>query len=146
MDLLPDTQNCGLHMHRECRERFPRHSGLAILACITTRAWRTCRDACRDRQIAVCLKSVAGKAFPAFLAHAQPVVVRIWPTSQCVFGMFRITVNDFWIAIYRPRWNARNIECVYLLHTSTYNLFCDDIETVFKTLQWISNMATTKCY
>ena len=25
MDLLPDTQNCGLHMRRECRERFPRH-------------------------------------------------------------------------------------------------------------------------
>ena len=23
MGLLPDTQNCGLHMHRECRERFP---------------------------------------------------------------------------------------------------------------------------
>ena len=25
MDLLPDTQNCGLRMRRECRERFPRH-------------------------------------------------------------------------------------------------------------------------
>ena len=25
MGLLPDTQNCGLRMHRECRERFPRH-------------------------------------------------------------------------------------------------------------------------
>ena len=25
MDLLPDTQNCELHMRRECRERFPRH-------------------------------------------------------------------------------------------------------------------------
>ena len=23
MGLLPDTQNCGLRMHRECRERFP---------------------------------------------------------------------------------------------------------------------------
>ena len=23
--LSPDTQNCGLHMRRECRERFPRH-------------------------------------------------------------------------------------------------------------------------
>ena len=37
-----------LHMRRECRERFPRHRGLAILTCITARAWRTCRDACRD--------------------------------------------------------------------------------------------------
>ena len=25
MDLLPDTQNCGLRMRRECRERFPCH-------------------------------------------------------------------------------------------------------------------------
>ena len=25
MGLLPDTQNCGLRMPRECRERFPRH-------------------------------------------------------------------------------------------------------------------------
>ena len=25
MDLLPDTQICGLRMRRECRERFPRH-------------------------------------------------------------------------------------------------------------------------
>ena len=23
--LLPDTQNCGLRKHRECRERFPHH-------------------------------------------------------------------------------------------------------------------------
>ena len=28
--LLPDTQNCRLCMHRECRERFPRHRGLGI--------------------------------------------------------------------------------------------------------------------
>ena len=25
MGLLPDTQNCGLRMRPECRERFPRH-------------------------------------------------------------------------------------------------------------------------
>ena len=25
MGLLPDTQNCGLRMRRECRERFPHH-------------------------------------------------------------------------------------------------------------------------
>ena len=32
---------------RECRERFPHHRGWAIPKCITARAWRTCRDACR---------------------------------------------------------------------------------------------------
>ena len=55
MDLLPDTQNCGLRMRREFRERFPRrrlqrkpivsdpsmHHG----TCVS----RTCRDACRGR-------------------------------------------------------------------------------------------------
>ena len=40
---------------------------LAIPACITARASRTCRDACRD-----CLPAVAGKTFPAFPAHAHP--------------------------------------------------------------------------
>ena len=27
MGLLPDTENCGLRMRRECRERFPRYRG-----------------------------------------------------------------------------------------------------------------------
>ena len=36
--LLPDTQNYGLRMRREFRERFPRHRGLAIPTCITARA------------------------------------------------------------------------------------------------------------
>ena len=40
---------------------------LAIPACITARAWRTCRDACRDRLLAV-----TRKTFPAFPAHAHP--------------------------------------------------------------------------
>ena len=60
-------------MRRECRERFPpppnsnENCYLAIPACITARALRTCRDACRDH-----LPTVAGKTFPAFPAHAHP--------------------------------------------------------------------------
>ena len=38
MDFLPDMPNCGLCMRRECRERVPRHRGLAIPTCITARA------------------------------------------------------------------------------------------------------------
>ena len=38
-----------VRMRRECRERFPRHREYAIPTCITARASRTCRDACRDR-------------------------------------------------------------------------------------------------
>ena len=46
---------------------FKRNHKLAIPACITARAWRTCRDASRD-----CLPAVAGKTFTAFPAHAHP--------------------------------------------------------------------------
>ena len=46
---------------------FKENRLLAIPACITARAWRTCRDACRDR-----LHAVTGKTFPAFAAHAHP--------------------------------------------------------------------------
>ena len=46
---------------------FTGNRWLAIPACITARAWRTCRDACRDRSPAV-----TGKTFPVFPAHAHP--------------------------------------------------------------------------
>ena len=50
---------------------------LVIPACITARASRTCRDACWD------LYSVgAGKMFPAFPAHAQPAILRIWQEAH----------------------------------------------------------------
>ena len=34
---------------RDCDNDFKEYRRLAIPACITARAWRTCRDACRDR-------------------------------------------------------------------------------------------------
>ena len=54
---------------------FKENRKLAIPACITARAPRTCRDACRSRQPAM-----SGKTFPAFPAHAQPAIskLRIW--------------------------------------------------------------------
>ena len=54
MGLLPDTPNCELRMRRECRGRF--------LA--TARAWRTCRDACQDRYLAVSFEVGGGKTTP----------------------------------------------------------------------------------
>ena len=65
-------------MRRECREGFPRYRGLAIPTYITARAWRTCRDACRDRLLAVSFEIGVGETFPAFPAHAQPAILRIW--------------------------------------------------------------------
>ena len=48
-------------MRRECRERFPHHRGIAIPTCITARAWRTCRDVCRDRYLAVSYEAGGGE-------------------------------------------------------------------------------------
>ena len=72
---------------------FPRHRGLAIPTCITARAWRTCRDASRDRWLAFPLKSVAGKTFPAIPTHVQPANVRIW---QEVHGNALHITCHFW--------------------------------------------------
>ena len=64
MNLLPDTQNCGLRMRRECRERFPRlrlqKKLLASDPDMHHGTWRTCRDACRDRWPAVAGENVPG--------------------------------------------------------------------------------------
>ena len=62
--LLPDMQNCSLRMCRGCRERFPRRRQLAIPTCITARAWRTCRDACRDHWPAVYFEVGGGEKVP----------------------------------------------------------------------------------
>ena len=65
-------------MRRVCRECLSHSRGLAIPTCIMARAWRTCRDPCRGRLLTFRLKSVAGKTFPVFQAHAQPAILRIW--------------------------------------------------------------------
>ena len=51
-------------MRRECRERFLRHRGIAIPTCITAPASRTCRDACRDHQLAVSFEVGGGENVP----------------------------------------------------------------------------------
>ena len=62
----PDTLNCGFRMRREYREWIPRHIGLAILTCIMSRAWRTFRDACRDRLQKVSFEVSGGENDPGF--------------------------------------------------------------------------------
>ena len=58
------TCNCGLHMRQKCRERFPRHLGLAIPTCITAHKSRTRRDACWDRWLAVFFEVGGGENVP----------------------------------------------------------------------------------
>ena len=64
---------------------FKENRLLAIPACITARAWRTCRDACRDR-----LHAVTGKTFPAFPAHAHP---QFYVSGKRPMGWWLITLG-----------------------------------------------------
>ena len=79
MGLLPDTQNCGLRMRWECRERFPRH-----------RFQRKLLVSDPDMHHGTCVMHVGiakprwrGKTFPAFPAHAQLAILRIWQEAHC---------------------------------------------------------------
>ena len=71
---------------------FTRHRELTIQTCITAHAWRTYRDACRDRWLAIFFKSVAGKTTPAFPAHAQPAILRIWLKMPIPFDIDTIHI------------------------------------------------------
>ena len=74
MQSLPDSQNCGLCIRRECRERFPRHRlqgepliidpGMHHGTCITHVSW--CMSGSLTRG--------GGKSFPAFQAHVQHAI------------------------------------------------------------------------
>ena len=82
MGLLPDTQNSGLRMRRECRESFPRHRFQSKLlvsdpdrhhgTCVTHVPW------CMSGS----LNSGGGETFPAFPAHAQLAILRIWQEAH----------------------------------------------------------------
>ena len=84
MGLLPDTQNCGLRMRRECRERFvhrrlqrkPQASdpGMHHGTCVTHVSWCMSGSLMRN----------GGETFPAFPAHAQPAILRIWQEAHSV--------------------------------------------------------------
>ena len=58
MGLLPNTLNCACAGN--AGNVFPT-TALSIPTCITARAWRTCRDVCQDRQLAVSFEVGGGK-------------------------------------------------------------------------------------
>ena len=82
MGLLPETWNCVLRMLRECRERFPRLCGLAILTCIMARAWRTCRGACWEHWLAVFFEVSGGEHIPSIPGACAAPISCIWQEAH----------------------------------------------------------------
>ena len=77
MGLLPDTQTCGLRMHRVGRERFPCHYGLAIPTCITARA------SCRDRKLAISFEVGGGENVPGIPGTCATHIFAYLVRGQC---------------------------------------------------------------
>ena len=93
---------------------FKGNRKLAIPTCITARAWRTCRDACRDRAPAV-----TGKTFPAFPAHAH--------LQFCVSGK-------------RPMGYPPFIpHCLYSLYLHVHSVHCFDKSLAFLAFKFLVN-------
>ena len=109
MGLLQDTYWCGLRMRRECRERIPRRSGLAIPTCITARASRT---------------------FPAFPAHAQPAILCIGGPSVRDFDGTRHLTNGAFAGDFR-RHDSDLTSLSYLRYSFCCQVLgCEDISIV----------------
>ena len=76
---------------------FPSHRGLAIPTCITARAWRTCRAACRDRLLAVSFEVDGGENVPgipdACATHNFTYLVRGPLLQMSICPLRRVLVN-----------------------------------------------------
>ena len=89
-------------MRRECRERFPRHCGLAIPPCITARASRTCRYAWRELAVSF---EVGGKTFTVFrMRNPQFYVTGKGPVYRWTYNVH----IRLWIVIADPCSNYNN--------------------------------------
>ena len=94
-----------VRMRRECRERFPRHRRWAIPTCITARASRTCRDACRDRQLSVSFEIGGGgkrsrhsrrmRNLQFYVSGKRPIVMFHWDEN-----ILRLLICQFYPSYY----------------------------------------------
>ena len=83
---------------------FPVNRRLAIPTCITTRAWRTCRDVCRDRLLAVYFEVGGGENVPGITGACATrnfmYLVRgplhIIPLYECPDPLWKRQFNDKW--------------------------------------------------
>ena len=103
MGLLPDTQNCGLRMRRECWEHFLRHRGLAI-----RHASRHVRDACRDSKLAVSFEVGGGENVPGIHGASATRNFTYLARGPCgtVFSMIPHALYYSLVAEVRSIWSS----------------------------------------
>ena len=88
-------------MRRECWERLPHHRGLAIPTCITARAWRTCRDACRDRYLEVSFEVSGGKNVPGIPGACATHNFTYLARGPCRYEYSNLVLNSsLWFKIH----------------------------------------------
>ena len=91
---------------------FPGYHGLTILTCITARAWRTCRDACRDRCLAVSFEVGSGANVPGI-----PGACATRNFTYLVRGPYTVTWIDRKVVLYKrmPGWRAPLVGCIVIV-------------------------------
>ena len=148
MGLLPDTQYCGWRMRRECRERFPRHwfqrkqlvsdPDLHQGTCVTHVPW--CMSGSLSRG-----GGEVGKTFPAFPAHAQPAILRIWqeaywhqddgaavftstPASTLLTAIL-MKLGKYWSPLDHPVVYIYKPHSLPIIHSGSVNLMWESLTT-----------------
>ena len=109
-------------MRRECRERFSRHRGLAIPICITARAWRTCRDACQDRWLAISFE-IGGR-------ENVPGIPGACATRNFAYLVRGPCPNPYPITSY-GLWDAILDQNITLLHDNETHQMCNMVRVLF---------------
>ena len=136
-----------VRMRRECRERFPRHRRWAIPTCITARASRTCRDACRDRQLSVSFEIGGGgkrsrhsrrmRNLQFYVSGKRPMYVSLnWIITGLDNGSLPI---QLWLPIIQTKKElfsekCRNLSIALKDFACNFPPFCDDLKFSFHIL------------
>ena len=121
---------------------FSRHRGLAIPTCITALAWRLCRDACRDRYLAVSFEVGGGEDVPdipcacairtfAYLARGPCGSSWIWPKLLAKIHYIAnalITAQRCSVNTYDTFKNHVFILMCPIKHNTLHHLFCIMLE------------------
>ena len=123
MGLLPNTSNCGCACAGNAGNVFSATAGKQkkMPTCITACAWRTCRDACRDRYLAVSFEFGGGGKRSRHSRHMRN-------PQFCVSGKRPITQHVLSI-----KWLSEFI-CSHL----QYNIRCSLSDEIWQHGSWSS--------